>query len=98
MRALGELLRIGCIVQTMAQRLRPVAGRVLVITNPCDTIVDNNATAQVVHHWQRNGGTVRTVEFPAAWGLIHDWMDPAQSEQQVARVYPLVLAWVIEQA
>jgi hypothetical protein len=98
MRALGELLRIGCIVQTMAQRLRPAAGRVLVITNPCDTIVDNNVTAQVVHQWQRNGGRVRTAEFPAAWGLIHDWMDPTQTGQQVARVYPMVLTWVTEQA
>jgi alpha-beta hydrolase superfamily lysophospholipase len=97
LRALGELLRTGCLVQEMARRDKPAAGAVLVITNPCDAVVDNHATAQVVAHWRRNGANIRTQEFPAAWQLIHDWMDPAQTGQQVARVYPLLLAWVAEE-
>jgi carboxylesterase len=98
MRALGELLRLGGIVQQLARHRKPAADEVLVITNPCDTVVDNRVTAQLVAHWRRNGVRVRTQAFPVAWQLIHDWMDPAQAGQQVARVYPLVLAWVIEQA
>ena len=29
------------------------------------------------------------------WNLIHDLMDPSQPQQQVARVYPQLLAWIM---
>jgi alpha-beta hydrolase superfamily lysophospholipase len=93
-RALGELLRLGCIVQAEARRGPPRAGRVIVITNPCDNVVDNRRVAATVAAWRRHGARIETHEFPATWQLIHDLMDPSQPQQQIARVYPQLLAWI----
>ena len=97
-RGLAELLRMGCIVQHDAQRKAPAARAITVITNPCDEVVDNAATAATVAHWRRHGATVTTYEFPAEWQLIHDLMDPGQPKAQVARVYPQLLTWVLNEA
>jgi hypothetical protein len=55
--------------------------------------VDNRGVAGVVANWRRLGVPVHTHEFPATWGLIHDIIDPAQEQQQVAAVYPKLVEW-----
>lgn len=93
-RGLAALLRLGCIVQAEARRRPPVAKHTVVITNPCDEVIDNAAVAATVAAWRAHGATIHTYEFPADWRLIHDLMDPAQPQQQVARVYPQLLNWI----
>jgi pimeloyl-ACP methyl ester carboxylesterase len=93
-RGLAALLRLGCIVQYEARRRPPVAGKTVVITNPCDTVVANDVVAATVSSWRTHGATIPTYEFPADWRLIHDLMDPTQTQQQVARVYPQLLNWI----
>lgn len=93
-RGLAALLRLGCIVQTAARRRPPVAGKTIVITNPCDPVVDNATVAATVAAWRTHGALIHTYEFPADWCLIHDLMDPSQPQQQVARVYPQLLTWI----
>lgn len=93
-RGLGALLRLGAMVQQAAQRSKPLAGTLLVITNPCDDVVDNTTVAAVVEAWRKQGARVQTHEFPTAWHLIHDLIDPSQPDQQVARVYPQLIEWI----
>lgn len=93
-RSLAALLQIGTVVRHEAQRRKPAAQDILVITNPSDNVVDQTVIERVVAAWRQHGATVQTYQFPAEWQLIHDIMDPAQVEQQVARVYPQLIEWV----
>ena len=92
-RSLGAMLRFGLLVQQEDMRTRPKAGAISVITNPCDGVVDNRTTAQVVKTWRAHGAIVQTHSFPPEWQLIHDLIDPLQPQQQTARVYPLLRQW-----
>lgn len=92
--ALAALLRLGLIVRDNAQRQRPAVDAITVITNPSDLVVDNQTVAAVVAAWRARGATVTTHHFPADWQLLHDLIDPLQPEQQVDRVYPLLLEWL----
>lgn len=92
--SLAVLLRLGLIVRDSAGRHRPATTQLTVITNPADAVVDNETVGQMVEAWRRHGMAVTTHEFPAEWQLLHDLIDPLQPEQQVARVYPLLLEWL----
>lgn len=94
--ALAALLRIGLILRDSVGRKRPGATQLMVITNPSDPVVDNQTVAQVVAAWQAHGLAVTTHSFPVEWQLLHDLIDPLQPEQQVERVYPLLLEWLTE--
>ena len=93
-RALAALLRLGALVQIEAKQSKPAARSILLITNPADVVVDNAVAHAVAKQWSAHGATVKLIEFPQTWHLIHDLMDPAQPDQQVARVYPLLLEWI----
>ena len=93
-RSLAAMLRLGLLVQQQAERRRPQAGQITVITNPCDVVVDNATTAQVAAAWRAHGVPVQTYAFPREWALIHDLIDPMQPEQQIARVYPQLMQWL----
>lgn len=93
-RSLGAMLRLGLLVQQQAERKRPQAKRITVITNPCDGVVDNDTTAQVVADWRAHGASVQTYAFPQEWMLIHDLVDPLQPEQQIVQVYPQLMQWL----
>ena len=92
--AIAQLMRMGALAETAARRQIYAAARVTVITNPSDDVVENHAIARVVARWRQMGAPVTMHEFPRAWGLIHDLVDPAQPAQQVERVYPLLVEWV----
>jgi len=93
-RSLAAMLRLGIIAQREAVVTPPQARAITVITNPCDMVVDNDTTAQVVAAWRAHGALVETHHFPREWELIHDLIDPTQPEQQVERVYPLLRDWM----
>lgn len=93
-RGLAALIRLGCLVQDAAKAAKPVARAILLITNPCDQVVDNQVALAVAKQWLAHGAAVQTYAFPQEWHLVHDLMDPAQPGQQVARVYPLLLNWI----
>ena len=41
--------------------------------------------------WRLQGSAVETYEFPAEEGLPHDVIDRYQPDQQIDRVYPLLI-------
>jgi esterase/lipase len=93
-RAVGQLLRLGAALKSAARHQIYACGEVTVITNPLDETVDNRGIARIVREWRRQGAPVTTYEFSPAWRLPHDIMDPLQQDQQIARVYPQLLAWL----
>lgn len=93
-RAVGQLLRLGAAVAGAARRQIYACGELTLITNPLDDVVDNRGAARLAREWRRQGAPVTAYELPAAWGLLHDIMDPMQPAQQVARVYPQLIEWL----
>ena len=90
-RGFGEVMRLGEAVRRDALSKPPRASQAIVITNANDD-VDNALTYELVERWQRNGmNTLVTYEFPKNLGLIHDVIDPAQKQQQINLVYPVLL-------
>jgi pimeloyl-ACP methyl ester carboxylesterase len=90
-RAFAQVLRLGLVVQERAAQDLPPTARLLVVTNATDESVDNQATYEVIGHWQQQRANVQSYEFPAAMGLSHDFLDPDQPEQQIDVVYPVLL-------
>ncbi|MCC7360022.1 MAG: alpha/beta fold hydrolase [Anaerolineales bacterium] len=91
---LAQQLRLGLAVRALARRAAPAAAGLLLITNANDISVDNAVAAQVLADWQAHGATVDSFEFPANLRLGHDLIDPGQSDQQVALVYPQLIALI----
>jgi len=89
--ALAQTLRLGFAVQGEARRSAPAAHRLIVVTNPNDTSVNNLMTAQVVTNWQAHNANITTYEFPLSLKLGHDLIDPAQPDQQIDIVYPQLI-------
>lgn len=95
-RAVAVMLRLGQLVAIQSRHNPPGAGSILVILNPSDDVVRNECTLQIIANWRRHGAQVDAFEFPADWDLPHDLIDPAQPEQQVTRVYPLLEGLIVK--
>ncbi len=89
-RGVGNLLRMGLVVEWAARRTAPAARSICVLVNPSDEVVDNRTVLSLAKLWKRQGAHVETCAFRAEDQLIHDLMDPLQPAQQVEKVYPLV--------
>ncbi len=90
--SLASILVFGRQVFHQAATTKPVVQRVLVITSGDDMAVDNGLASELVALWRRDGAKdVETYEFPAGSGVPHDFVDPEQPDQQVAKVYPVLL-------
>jgi alpha-beta hydrolase superfamily lysophospholipase len=94
--ALAEFLKVGFSVQVKSWQTSPAAHRVIVVTNASDTSVNNNLTLDVVRHWQNDGAHIETYEFPLSLGLGHDLIDPAQPDQAVEIVYPILIELITQ--
>lgn len=95
-RGLAALLRLGLTVVAAAQKNRPGTQSITVIDNPADPVIDHDVIASLVNQWRAHGATVMTHAFPAEWELIHDLIDPLQPDEQVGRVYPLLVDWIVQ--
>ncbi|MEZ4662410.1 MAG: alpha/beta fold hydrolase [Caldilineaceae bacterium] len=90
-RAVGHLLRASQIVYQVANTARPKAKSILMSLNPCDEAVDNRGAIRLAETWKRHGVNVYMHQFDQSWNLAHDIIDPTSPQQQVDRVYPILL-------
>jgi carboxylesterase len=91
-RPLAQIFKISLALFGQAQYAPPAARRVLMITNPNDLAVDNQAAGLLVKSWRAAGGNnVETYAFDAGWQLPHDLIHPEHARQQTGRVYPVIL-------
>ncbi|HAJ37566.1 MAG TPA: hypothetical protein DCL15_18005 [Chloroflexi bacterium] len=93
LRALSELLRLAVLVGEEAGQAAPKARSLALVLNPTDESIDNDGVLAVVKRWRRRGANIAVHTFPVDWGLTHDLIDPAQPQQQIDRVYPLLMQW-----
>ncbi len=83
-RALAAYLRLGSAVQQQANRRRPAAAKIVVVTNANDEAVNDALTGHLVQAWQVHAADLAAYEFPASMGLVHDLVDtPGQPTEPV---------------
>ena len=93
--ALLANLRLGFNAERQAKRLRPAAGRIVVITNANDFSVNNRRTAELVKLWQKHApDLVQTYEFDPGLHIPHDMISPTRIDACVEVVYPKLLEMI----
>jgi esterase/lipase len=94
-RSLGEVRRLGWMVQTSAKTSPPAAGSILIITNGSDRAVSQEGIDVIVRNWKRHqADKIQTYEFPAHLALGHDVIDPRQTDQNIGLVYPTLISLI----
>lgn len=88
---LAEIFRFGKEVQDASKQTAPAAKRIQMITSAFDTAIHLPTAHKVAERWKAQGANVTTYEFPKEMKIWHDMIDPAQSTQQIDKVYPIVL-------
>lgn len=89
--ALGEVMRLGRIVNTSAQTTPPAAQNLAMLLNEADVAVSNAVAEQIIAAWQRNGADVAVEWLPFSRRLPHDLIDPRMAGGDVDMVYALLL-------
>lgn len=91
-RTMASFLQFGREIFAQARQQNPVSSEILVVTTQSDRAINNAKVAELVNLWRQNGSTpIRTYEFPQDEAIPHDFIDPYQPDQQVDRVYPVLL-------
>ncbi len=78
-------------VTRAARDTPPKARSLAVVTNAADPGLDNRYTYRLLQHWRNQGARVETFEFARTDRLPHDLIDPANPQQNVELVYPVVM-------
>ena len=91
-RAIGEVFRLGYAVTDRAERARPQARTIAVVTNAADASIGNARTDEVAGFWRARGAAVTTFTFPAQLQLSHDIIDASPGDPRVTIVYPKIIA------
>jgi len=90
--ALFENLRLGFVAERDAERVKPAAGGILVITNANDLSVNNAVVADFEELWLEHGEQfLRTFQFDKDLGLPHDLITPTRAGGRIDIVYPKLL-------
>ncbi len=97
-RALGEIRRLGYGVQIFAQRQLPKTRSIIVVTNANDQAVSSEGISAVMEQWQkRDVVKIKVFEFPKDLQLGHDIIDPQQTHQNIALVYPQLISLMTQE-
>jgi carboxylesterase len=98
-RAVGQLMRFGAYATRAARMTTPAAQSILVVTSAFDTVVDNATIRLLVNRWRaHNARNLTTYEFPLDQRIVHDMIDPVRGDQQVDKVYPVLLDLILPAA
>jgi acetyl esterase/lipase len=89
-RAYAALFETGAGVLAAARTTPPKAPHIVVVTNAAEPRLDNRFTYGLIESWRAHGAKVATFEFPASDHLPHDLIDPANTAQNTALVYPVI--------
>jgi hypothetical protein len=88
--AYAALFECGRELVRSAQKTKPMARSIAVVTNAAEPRLDNRFTYRLIDAWRAHGSDVETFEFPRSDGLTHDLIDPGNAAQRVDHVYPIV--------
>ena len=88
--AYAALFEVGDLLVTSARTNVPKPRSTVVVTNAAEPRLDNRSTYRLIESWRANGATIETYEFPLPEHLPHDLIDPGNSAQNTALVYPIL--------
>ena len=91
-RPTAQMFLLGRQVLQRAGSGDPAVAQLDLVINDADATVSNDAAVAWAAQWQAPGRDVTVVHFPACLGLPHDTIDAAQPGQDIALVYPIVVA------
>ena len=90
--ALFENLRLGFIAEKDSKKVKPAAGRILVITNANDDSVNNEVVAEFEQLWLEHGEQfLQTFQFAKELGVPHDMITASRPGGRIDIVYPKLL-------
>lgn len=92
--AYAALFEVGRMLTGSARAARPKAGSTVVVTNAAEPRLDNRFTYRLIESWRAHGANIETFEFPIADQLPHDLIDPGNSAQNTALVYPVISRFI----
>lgn len=96
-RSLAVMMRMGFSAYDAALKLKPAVQSVLVVTNASDHSMNNGIIRSLVQRWQKRGlRYCEMYEFDASHHLPHDIIGTQNPRQQVAFVYPILLALITQ--
>lgn len=94
-RALGQVLRLSAATFRAAAAHPPGARSAGLVTSQADTQVNRFIAWQLAGLWREHGLLrFESYEFAAAQQVPHDMIDPAQPDQQVDTVYPVLIRMI----
>ncbi len=89
--AMAEAFDLAGEIYRAAKNRPPACAQILVITNPRDMAVNNNATGAVIRRWRSHAtGRVREYAFASELGPVHDFIGAYQPTARVDYVYPIL--------
>jgi hypothetical protein len=91
-RAVAQTMRLGAEVRSEAERVKPAARTIAVVTNDNDHTVDGSAALVLADKWAERGASITRYRFDAARGLPHDLIDRGEPCADAATVYPVLIA------
>lgn len=89
-RALAQFMRIGEVVADSARTIPPAANGLGVMVNEADFAVNNYLARNIVELWRAHGRGVDLKVLPVSMRLLHDLIDPRQSEANTELVHELL--------
>lgn len=92
--SLAKVMRLGYEVGQLAKTSKPLAHKIIVVTNKADPAVNNAAAYEIADKWEKQGAQVVRYEFDAQYKLAHDIIDPNQPDAQPQLVYPKLIELV----
>ncbi len=89
---IGKMMLLGLDVLNASKRTPQGCPSILIVTTASDFAVNNAITARLASRWRmfRPEG-VKTYEFSREEKIPHDFIDPNQSNQRIAVVYPRLI-------
>jgi pimeloyl-ACP methyl ester carboxylesterase len=92
-RALGQLLRMSVATFAGAFERAPRVQDVALVTSKSDDAVSDILAWQLIGLWRSKGlKKFAAVDFPKEMKIEHDMIDPAQKNQQIEVVYPVLIS------
>lgn len=88
--ALAEIMVLGELVQAIARTTPPKAGRIDMLLNDADVLVNNSLSEQVVSLWRGHGKTVGVATLPFSAHLPHDVINPEEHGSDIDLVYSTI--------
>jgi hypothetical protein len=90
-RVVGQLMRLGRIVDAEAAAEAPGAPAIGVLLNEADHTINNRLVEQLVTQWHEHGRPVDLRFLPQVDDLPHDVIDPREPNGKIDIVYPILL-------